>query len=341
MKLLFNPKGDVRPEDQRVLGGNPTNIYDIDSVKFKWAEPLYMKMRNNFWIPEEISMNDDKLSYAKLTDAERNCFDSSFSFIVFLDSLQELHLPRITEFITARELNHCFSQHIMQEGLHIDAYKYIVKSVVPLERQDELFNKWKNCPELRARCEAIALTFNELSLDNLRDVLLNTYFLEGLFFWMSFKYFYLLCSQHKMVQTATQIAYLNRDELTHCVFFQNLIKSIKAEGSLDFSDEAVHPLVAKIVEAELEWDNYLFGDTTLGFSPESIEIYVKHLANERLKQIGNKPLYLDAKYKINPFKHLERNSFDNEGSEKTNFFESRVIEYTMPSEYSEDDWDDL
>ena len=125
------------------------------------------------------------------------------------------------------------------------------------------------------------------------------------------------------------------------MFFQNLINSIRQEGSLQFTEETVHPLVKTIIEGELEWDLYLFGDNTLGFDPHSIDVYVKYLANLRLRRIGLKPLYLDDKYKVNPFEHLESNIFNSEGAEKTNFFEGTVIEYNQSSQYSEEEWDDI
>lgn len=344
-KPLFNPNGDTQAVDQKLIGGNPTNICDSINVKYPWADRLYKRLRDNFWIPEKLPMGDDKLSYNLLSENERSIFDKTLSYLVFLDSIQELSLPRIQEYITCREINHLFNQHTMQEGLHIDSYKYIIKSVIPLERRDEVFNNWKICSELRDRNKIITDAFDRFRLnkteDTLRDAIVYTYFLEGMFFWMGFKFFYLLCSQHKMVATATQIAYINRDEETHCVFFENLINSLRREKALSFEPSEIYPLVEEIVEGELEWDYYLFGDNTLGFDKHSIEVYIKHLANKRLKKIGLKPLYKEEKYKENPFKHLEHNSFNHEGAEKTNFFEGVVIEYTQASEFSEDDWDDI
>ena len=50
---------------------------------------------NNFWIPEEISLGQDKKDYPKLAPAERAAYDKILSFLVFLDSIQTANLPNI------------------------------------------------------------------------------------------------------------------------------------------------------------------------------------------------------------------------------------------------------
>jgi ribonucleoside-diphosphate reductase beta chain len=62
-------------------------------------------------------------------------------------------------------------------------------------------------------------------------------------------------------------------------------------------------------------------------SYENIENYTKWLANERLNMLWIKPLY--AWVTQNPYKHLDRLQDNN--SEKGNFFESTVVNYSQSS----------
>jgi len=291
-------------------------------------------------------MGEDKLCYKTLTDFERNSYDKYLSFLVFLDSVQELNLPGISNFITCPEINHLFVSQTYQESLHTSAYKYTIESVMDADLRNKIYDYWRECPELLARNKAISNALDKLrhnpTKENLRDAIICTYILEGVFFYVSFNFFYLLESHHKMINTANQIRYIQRDEMLHCVIFENLIKAIKEEGSLDFSEDIVYALFDEAIQAEIKWNIYLFNDDFLGFNPESIEIYVKNMANKRLQRIGFNPLYTDPKYSLNPFVHLEKMGYtETEGIEKSNFFEKTVTEYSLSSVYSTDEWDEI
>ncbi len=64
--------------------------------------------------------------------------------------------------------------------------------------------------------------------------------------------------------------------------------------------------------------------------------YTKWLANDRLALIKMAPLYPEVT--VNPYKHLDR--LQDQNSEKTNFFESTVTNYTQSSSMS-GSWDDF
>ncbi|HIQ30597.1 MAG TPA: ribonucleotide-diphosphate reductase subunit beta, partial [Aquifex aeolicus] len=72
-KLIFNPQGDRDAAKRRIIEGNPTNIVELNNIKYGWAFDLYKKMGfSNFWIPEEIPLMEDKKQYERvLSDYER------------------------------------------------------------------------------------------------------------------------------------------------------------------------------------------------------------------------------------------------------------------------------
>ena len=49
-RKIFNSSGDDSIESRQLIGGNPTGIANLNSVKYKWASSLYKIMLNNFWI---------------------------------------------------------------------------------------------------------------------------------------------------------------------------------------------------------------------------------------------------------------------------------------------------
>jgi ribonucleoside-diphosphate reductase beta chain len=81
------------------------------------------------------------------------------------------------------------------------------------------------------------------------------------------------------------------------------------------------------VEQEISWSTHIIWDAIMWMNEESIDKYTKRLANQRLEMLWLNPLYPD--YTENPYKHLER--LQDHNSEKWNFFESTVTNYTQSS----------
>ena len=74
-KLLFNPEGNDELTGRKIIGGETTNIFNLNNVKYTWANRLYRNMMENFWIPEKVDLTMDVLDYQKLTKQERRAYD--------------------------------------------------------------------------------------------------------------------------------------------------------------------------------------------------------------------------------------------------------------------------
>ncbi len=109
-KPLFNPEGDIDVRNRRMINFNTTNINDFNNMRYEWVSDWYRQAMNNFWVPEEINLNQDKSDYPKLSEAERRAYDKILSFLVYLDSLQSANLPNISQYVTANEVNLCLSR---------------------------------------------------------------------------------------------------------------------------------------------------------------------------------------------------------------------------------------
>ena len=94
-KPLFNPQGDTEVRLRRMIGGNTTNLNDFTQMRYTWVSDWYRQAMNNFWIPEEINLSQDKKDYPGLSKKERQAYDKILSFLVFLDSIQSANLPCI------------------------------------------------------------------------------------------------------------------------------------------------------------------------------------------------------------------------------------------------------
>ncbi len=342
-KKLFNPEGDDSLAERKIIGGNTTNLFNLNNVKYTWANNLYRAMMSNFWVPEKVDLGQDKVDYSKLTKEEQRAYNGILSFLVFLDSIQTNNLPNVANFITAPDVNLALSVQTYQEAIHSQSYAYIIESVIPKALREKIYEFWKDDEILFNRNKYIAGIYQEFidepNEKNFGKILVADYLLEGIYFYNGFNFFYNLASRNVMTGTKDIIKYINKDELTHMVLFEKIIKTVREENVDIIPDSMIYSMMEEAVSHEITWSNHIIGDSILGMSPQIIESYTKWLANNRLKKLGLKALYKDAP-KENPLTHLDKIAdTGSEGDSKANMFEGVVTSYNQASIYT--DWDEI
>ena len=135
---LFNPEGDIELDKRRLINGNTTNLNDFNNLKYAWTSDWYRQAMNNFWIPEEINLAEDKKQYPKLEKNEREAYDKILSFLIFLDSIQTANLPNVSSYITANEINLCLNIQTYQEAIHSQSYSYMLDSICDPDERDKI-----------------------------------------------------------------------------------------------------------------------------------------------------------------------------------------------------------
>ena len=342
-KKLFNPAGDDSLETRRIIGGNSTNIFNLNNVRYQWANRMYRNMMANFWIPEKTDLSSDLEPYKHLTIEERQAYDGILSFLIFLDSIQTNNLSNINDYITAPEVNLLLAIQQYQEAIHSQSYQYTVESIIPADRRNSIYDKWRTDKVLFERNKYIAQIYqdfiDEPTQEHFYRAIIANYLLEGLYFYNGFNFFYNLASRHLMLGTSEIIRYINRDELTHCVLFELIVREIRELEPEFFPAAEVEIMFRTAVDQEIGWTRHIIGSGILGISEETTELYTKWLANERWNKLGF-PGKLYEGYDKNPYLHLEKLAdTEGEGSVKSNFFESTVSAYNQSSVL--DGWDDF
>ena len=184
-KLIFNEHG--QRGTQAMIGGNTTNLREWNRIKYDWANTLYRTMLNNFWIPEEISLNEDIKQFPYLTDSERRAFDKIISFLNFLDSVQSENLPNISRYITAPEVASLLNIQAFQEEIHAQSYSYILDTVTNPITRDKIYDEWRTDSTLLERNRFIADAYQCSAMIRTKDNFLHTivanYILEGIYFY--------------------------------------------------------------------------------------------------------------------------------------------------------------
>ncbi|MGK7927630.1 MAG: ribonucleotide-diphosphate reductase subunit beta, partial [Spirulina sp.] len=153
---IFNPDGDDAIENRSMWFGNITNLMQLNDVRYPWAVSLYQQMRENFWVPQKLDLTQDVVDYWNLTPEERYAFDGILSYLTFLDSVQTCNIPHLKASITAPEISLCMAEQISQEGMHNQSYQYMIETIIPAERRNDVYEFWRTDRVLLGRCEFIA-----------------------------------------------------------------------------------------------------------------------------------------------------------------------------------------
>ena len=338
---LFNPDGDTDIYLRRMIGGNTTNLNDFNNLKYPWTSDWYRQAMNNFWVPEEISLAQDLKDYPKLSVHEKSAYDKILSFLIFLDSIQTANLPRISEYITANEVNLCLSIQTFQESLHSQSYSYVLDTICSPEERNEILYQWKDDKHLLDRNTLIGNIYNEFTTSSDKKtflkVLMANYILEGIYFYSGFMFFYNLSRNGKMPGSAQEIRYINRDENTHLWLFRNIIIELQKEEPELFTDENINmikDLLKQGVEQEIEWGKYVIGDNIPGLSSKMVEDYILYLGNLRWSGLGYGTLYEGHNEEPEDMKWVGQ--YSNANMVKTDFFEARSTAYAKSTALIDD-----
>ncbi|MGL2864012.1 ribonucleotide-diphosphate reductase subunit beta [Helicobacter pylori] len=330
-KKIYNPDSTESVNERKIFGGNPTSMFDLNKIKYQWADHLWKTMLANTWFAEEVSMNDDKRDYLKLSTEEKIGYDRALAQLIFMDSLQTNNLiDNVNPFITSPEINLCLVRQAYEEALHSHAYAVMVESISA--NTEEIYDMWRNDMQLKSKNDYIAQVYMELAKNPTEENILKALFanqiLEGIYFYSGFSYFYTLARSGKMLGSAQMIRFIQRDEVTHLILFQNMINALRNERADLFTPQLINEVIGmfkKAVEIEASWGDYITQGKILGLTSSLIEQYIQFLADSRLSKVGIAKVYGVQ----HPIKWVE--SFSSFNEQRSNFFEARVSNYAKGS----------
>jgi len=332
-KKLYNPDGN--DDLVSIINGDTTNILNLRNVKYKWAYDIFDAIWANNWLPEKTPMSEDKSSLKQLTEHELKAYKTILSFLVFLDSLQTNNLPKISEYITAPDIVFVLTRQTFDEAIHSKSYGWIFNSLFTKKESNDIVYEFRTNPLLAKRNEIIASEYESFKNDTsdlgFLKVVVANYLLEGLYFYNGFQFFHNLASRGLMINTDTQIKYIQRDEIQHCNIFKNIFLELHKENPelIDDNITIINDMFKKAVETEIEFSHGTIGDNILGMSKQSIEDYTYNLANKRLKALKLEQIFEKRK---DPYTHLAALAgVEDETTNRANNFEINSIAYKNPN----------
>ena len=295
-------------------------------------------MLNNTWFPKEVDMTTDARDYGLLTVEEKNAYDKALSQLIFMDSLQTNNvIDNVNPYITSPEINLILVRQSFEEALHSQSYAVMVDSIST--NSAEIYDLWRKDMMLKHKNDAIAAVYDELTKNPTEHNLLKSFFanqiLEGIYFYSGFAYIYTLARSGKMLGSAQMIRFIQRDEVTHLLIYQNMINTLRKERPDLFTDillGEVKEMFINAVELETKWGHYITQGQILGLTNDILTQYIQFLADERLNAVGMEKMFNVP----NPIKWVD--DFAKFNDQKTNFFEGTVTNYSKGSLSFDEDW---
>lgn len=330
-KVIYNPSSQESISDRKTFGGNPDGMLNFTRCKYEWATRLWDTMEANTWFPREVQMTGDAKDYKFLTPPEKRMYDLVLSQLIFMDSLQTNNLmDNINPYITAPEINAILSRQSYEEANHSKSYAVMVESIS--DNTNEIYDMWKTDAKLREKNNFIAGTYENLSGDITDEKIVLAMFanqiLEGLYFHAGFAAMYALGKSGKMLGSSQMIRFIQRDEVTHLLLFQNMINSTKKERPELFTEDLKQKVITmfkQAVDLESSWGSYITQGQILGFTDAIIRQYIEYLADRRLEAVGYEAIF-NVKHPI-PWV----DGYASFNDQRTNFFEGNVVNYSKGS----------
>jgi ribonucleoside-diphosphate reductase beta chain len=317
-----------------IINGESSNVLNWDDVAFPWAYGLYKNMLANFWIPNEINMNDDKKQFPEMKPKEQFAFKRIIGLLAFLDSIQTDYCGKIADYLTDSSLSALMMVTGFQEVVHNQSYSYILSSLCTKAEQEEIFEYWKHDPILKKRNEFVAETYEEFVNNptpyTMFRSIVKDIVLEGLYFYAGFAFFYNLARDQRMLSTSRMINYINKDEQLHVRLFTEILKALFAQyPELDVPEnhQYIIDTFREAAELEIEWGYYVISDTFDNIDMGDLEAYIKFIANKRVGQCGIQEKPFEG-YKTNPLKWIK--IFEDTNESKQDFFEGKSRQYSKP-----------
>lgn len=331
-KRIYNPSSKETLTERRVFDGNPHGILNFTKAKYQWALKLWDLMEANTWFPKEVDTTDDVKDYRNnLTVAEKRMYDLVWSQLISMDSFQTNNLAdNINPYITAPEINAVLARQAYEEANHSKSYAVMVEAIC--EDTDMIYEMEKHDEVLREKNDYISSLYEELAGEITDEKLLlamvANQILEGIYFYSGFTAIYALARAGKMLGSAQMVRFIQRDEITHLLLFQNMINSVRRERPDLFTphiEETIYDMFKKAGELEIKWGKYITQNQIMGFTDDIIEEYIHYLVDQRLVAIGLNVLY-GAKH---PIKWVD--DFSKFNDQRANFFEGKETNYSKGS----------
>jgi ribonucleoside-diphosphate reductase beta chain len=289
----------------------------------------YITHRSTFWTPEEVDLTDDLKDWEKLTSDEKHYIKMILGFFAASDFIVNENLMEdFCSRVKYREAELYYQFQIMVEGIHSQQYADLLQIyIVDPEEREKLFNAVETIPIVKKKaewCKKYIYMSNKDPVTNFIVRLVAFAVVEGIFFSGSFCSIFWLKKRGLMSGLTLSNEFISRDEGIHRDFAIMLYRDHIVNK---LPEKIIYEIVESGVNLEKEFVCESIPVKLIGMNADMMCQYIEYVADHLLLSLNLRELY-GVK---NPFEWMNLISMES----KTNFFESRVSQYSKVNSIKE------
>ncbi|MEC0683320.1 class 1b ribonucleoside-diphosphate reductase subunit beta [Bacillus haynesii] len=268
-----------------------------------FTQMFYEQNVKQFWLPEEISLNGDLLTWKYLGANEQDTYMKVLAGLTLLDTEQGNEgMPLIAAQVSGHQRKAVLNfMAMMENAVHAKSYSNIFMTLAPTEKITEMFEWVKTNRYLQRKAAIIGGLYNAIEAGDdisLYKAMVASVYLESFLFYSGFYYPLYFYGQGKLMQCGEIINLIIRDEAIHGVYVGLLAQEIYNRQSpgvqIELRDFAVE-LLAELYENEAAYTEDLYDQVGL---THDVKKFVRYNGNKALMNLGFDPYFEDET--VNP-----------------------------------------
>lgn len=296
-----------------------------------WAIMNWEKQQSFFWLPEEISMDNDKRDFAKLNPQEKHLLIHILRFFTQTDmSVAEIYVDNYLPYFKSIEIRMMLISFANMETIHIHAYQMLISTLGLPETEFSIFMEYEEMKNKYDYMQGFKSDSQEEVAANLGVV---SGFIEGTVLFGSFVILLYFSKkrpdEYLMLGLGNIIEFSMRDETLHALSVIQLYKKYVEEAEkndptfdLKKTENIIYNHIDIIMSHEIKFIDLCFSMGDLpGLTANEVKEYVMFICNRRCEQLGLKKYYPDIKE--NPLPWVDNAV----GLNMTNFFNGTPADY--------------
>lgn len=305
----------------------------------KFFDDLYVKQTEQFWLPEEIPVSEDKSVWDTLEPQYKDTYEKILAGLTLLDTEQTCGIANIGEKSGDLFVKSVFTLFAGFETIHARSYSTIFQTLCTEERIDELFLWTEENKHLQTKVNTIVSKYEGITdEESFYLALIASLCLEGVCFYSGFFLPLWLSGQGKMVKSGEIINLILRDEKLHTVgvgfLAKQLMNSFSEEVSTKMKEYAIS-IIKETYENEVKYSEELYKETEL---LEDVKTYIQFNVNYACDCAGLDHIFDTTENDVNP---IVMNGYSTE-TKNHDFFSTKgngYIKTTKVEELEDEDFD--
>ena len=282
----------------------------------------YHKLKNTFWIPQEIDLSRDVEDMKTMKQGDRDLVIDYLTFFAQFDGLVNDNIFRNFQEDTSsiKEAGYFYAMQAANETIHNETYSIMIDAFIEDEdKKNKALNAIQQNPHLRKIADWLVDWMDPSR--PLPERILAFICCEGIHFQPAFAAIFWLKKKGLMPGLSFANELIRDDEGVHaaagCLLYG-------LHGGYDLPQKRVHEIIRSAVEVAEDFTNYVLRVNRIGLSNSDMLEYTKCVADGICKSLGYEEVYGCD----NPYDWMVLVAMPS----KTNFFEKKVAEYEKADE---------